>query len=428
MKIRLEKGTELEVEIGDTINYLNGDTVRQYFPITKVDEEKRMVYGWASTETPDKQEEIVSREAIEDALPDYLKWRNIREMHTKKAVGTAPVVEMRENGLWVEAEVIDDQAWKFVKSGVYKGFSIGGKRLKSENRFSKAMNKSLPCVTKMLLTEISLVDHPANPDCAFSLAKMDDGTIIRSSRMDMKKFLADLMSVVKGASVDLGVNDLSEVYGEEFAASFAKSTESLPEETRDELIKQLLSDDVVKSAKEKMKVKNTLSETPGDIKDEYETDADGKPILDENGKPKKKKSAANDPKNDKLKPEAMKATIDELTETVGELKDRLAKAEEVVKSVGNLEAHVTEMDGVFKTLADENGLVKTMGNGLETIEKAEGILNKFAEYQETTNKMVTELRKEVDYLKTLRGVRRSGVSDNAEGSGNDWGSQLGAAA
>ena len=63
--------------------------MRLYAKITKVDAAERMVFGYASTEALDSQGEIVKREALEAALPDYMRFANIREMHQPSAVGVA---------------------------------------------------------------------------------------------------------------------------------------------------------------------------------------------------------------------------------------------------------------------------------------------------------------------------------------------------
>ena len=52
-----------------------------YAPIAKVDREERMVYGYASTEAVDSQGEVVRKEALAAALPDYMRFANVREMH-----------------------------------------------------------------------------------------------------------------------------------------------------------------------------------------------------------------------------------------------------------------------------------------------------------------------------------------------------------
>src|ERR1700681_4190282 len=101
--------------------------MRFYGNIQKVDTEQRMVFGYASTEASDMHGETVLKSAIEAALADYLEFANIREMHQLSAVGTTEEASVDDKGLYIAARIVDDVAWGKVTSGVYKGFSIGGK-------------------------------------------------------------------------------------------------------------------------------------------------------------------------------------------------------------------------------------------------------------------------------------------------------------
>ena len=140
--------------------------LKRFAPLVKVDEEQRMVWGYASTEAPDGDGVTVTRAAMETALPDYLRWSNIREMHQLSAVGTAEEIGLDEKGLYIGAHIVDDTAWRKVQSGVYKGFSIGG-------RITARDPGNPDVVTGLILSEISLVDRPSNPECAFDLFKAD---------------------------------------------------------------------------------------------------------------------------------------------------------------------------------------------------------------------------------------------------------------
>ena len=134
-----------------------------YLPISKVDEEKRMVYGYASTESMDSQGEIVKLSALQEALPDYMKFANVREMHSNKAAGKVKESNINKDGWFIGVKVVADDAWKLVKEQVYNGFSIGG----------KVLEKIEDEITKLRLSEISLVDRPANPDAVFTMVKFD---------------------------------------------------------------------------------------------------------------------------------------------------------------------------------------------------------------------------------------------------------------
>jgi HK97 family phage prohead protease len=138
--------------------------MKLFAPIAKIDESQRLVFGYASTETLDNQGEIVRKEAIEAALPDYMRFANIREMHQPSAVGVAREAELDDKGLYLAAKIVDDEAWQKVVEGVYKGFSIGG-RVTARDPAAKHV------ITGVDLMEISLVDRPANPEAVIELFK-----------------------------------------------------------------------------------------------------------------------------------------------------------------------------------------------------------------------------------------------------------------
>jgi len=138
--------------------------MRFYWPIAKLDHERRMVWGYASTEAEDDQGEIIRRDALEAALDDYMRFANIREMHQASAVGVAEEAAIDERGLYLGARIVDGEAWEKVVAGVYKGFSIGGHVTARDPADRKI-------ITGLALTEISVVDRPANPEAVFDCWK-----------------------------------------------------------------------------------------------------------------------------------------------------------------------------------------------------------------------------------------------------------------
>ncbi len=137
--------------------------VNFFLPITKIDKEKRTVSGYATTEMKDLDGEIISLNAVRKALPGYMQWRNIREMHRPSAVGVADPsgTNIDDKGLFLTAKIIDDEAWRKCVEEVYKGFSIGGKPL----------SKVGDTITELELIEISVVDRPCNSECRFEVQK-----------------------------------------------------------------------------------------------------------------------------------------------------------------------------------------------------------------------------------------------------------------
>lgn len=135
--------------------------------VTKQDDGTLLVEGVASSESQDSQKETITAKAMKAALPDYMKFANVREMHQPKAAGVAIECSVGDDGITViKALVVDPVAIMKVETGVYKGFSIGGK-VTSRDKVDKSIIDGID------LSEISLVDRPANPDAVFNCYKAD---------------------------------------------------------------------------------------------------------------------------------------------------------------------------------------------------------------------------------------------------------------
>ena len=131
-----------------TQNQQGGDS----FSIFKTDDDKRLVFGWASIsitvdgeQLEDRQKDIIDPEDLEEAAYEYvLNFRDTGEEHIQtmrkkgklvescvftaekqKAIGipegTLPI------GWWIGFKIEDDAAWERVKNGTYRMFSIEGK-------------------------------------------------------------------------------------------------------------------------------------------------------------------------------------------------------------------------------------------------------------------------------------------------------------
>jgi phage head maturation protease len=167
--------------------------LKLYGDIAKTEEQSDgtvKVWGYASSSAVDSDGETITPDAMKAALPEYMKFANVREMHTSKAAGIAIEAEVQEDGrTFFGAHVIDPVAVMKVKAGVYKGFSIGGKVTSRDK-----VNKSI--IDGLRLAEVSLVDRPANPEALFTFFKMDglEGEGLEGDEDEA------LVPVVKGAS------------------------------------------------------------------------------------------------------------------------------------------------------------------------------------------------------------------------------------
>ena len=117
---------------------------------------------------------------------------NIREMHQPLAVGK--MVSFRKeklfdkstgkeySGVFVNAYVSKgaQDTWEKVLDGTLSGFSIGGNITKSVDEYNPTLEKSIRVIKEYDLTELSLVDNPANQlSNIVSIEKTVDGTVFK---------------------------------------------------------------------------------------------------------------------------------------------------------------------------------------------------------------------------------------------------------
>lgn len=131
-----------------TQNQQGGDS----FSIFKTDDDKRLVFGWASIsitvdgeQLEDRQKDIIDPEDLEEAAYEYvLNFRDTGEEHISTMRKKGKLVEscvftaekqkaigipegILPIGWWIGFKIEDDAAWEKVKNGTYRMFSIEGK-------------------------------------------------------------------------------------------------------------------------------------------------------------------------------------------------------------------------------------------------------------------------------------------------------------
>lgn len=122
------------------------------YTIYKTDDDKRLVFGWASVsikvdgeQIEDRQQDMIDPEDLEEAAYEYvLNFRDTGEEHIPTMRKKGKLVEscvftaekQKAMGIpegilpiawWIGFKIEDDEAWEKVKNGTYKMFSIEGK-------------------------------------------------------------------------------------------------------------------------------------------------------------------------------------------------------------------------------------------------------------------------------------------------------------
>lgn len=162
-----------------------GDQVL-FIPITKVDAQRREVWGRAAQEVGDHAGEILDYASSKPLFEAWVNetWQrsggkskgNIRAMHQPIAAGK--VIDFAavdsEKAFDIGTKIVDDNEWQKVLEGVYSGFSIGG-------RYARRWADRASGLTRYTAEprEISLVDTPAIPTATFKLVKEDGSEELR---------------------------------------------------------------------------------------------------------------------------------------------------------------------------------------------------------------------------------------------------------
>jgi hypothetical protein len=146
------------------------NNIHFFAPLQKIEKNDNgtlRVSGIASTESIDSDGEVITAAAMKSALPDFFRHGTgaLREMHQPIAAGTVDKAEVDGDVTRITVTVVDSEAIKKVNTGTYKGFSIGG-------RVRERDAKNRKRITAITLTEISLVDRPANPDAILRIVKL----------------------------------------------------------------------------------------------------------------------------------------------------------------------------------------------------------------------------------------------------------------
>jgi len=161
----------------------------------KQDDGTLLVYGKATDDALDIDQQICDAGWLEKAMPEWFKTGgNIREQHSNIAAGVAKELDSKEDGHYISALVVDPVSVKKVETGVLKGFSIG---IRSPRivRDTKAANGR---IIDGQIVEISLVDRPANPNAKLMLAKSDNAGTLEQVEEFIEKKEPDYENINRG--------------------------------------------------------------------------------------------------------------------------------------------------------------------------------------------------------------------------------------
>lgn len=416
----------------------DGDSISVRMPITKVDKERRIVSGWATTDMLDKQGDIVSAEASARAFENFMG--NVREQHTPLAVGK--VVSFNQdklydknenrfyNGMYVDVYVSKgaEDTWHKVNEGILTGFSIGGSIKDSENVYNKSMDKEVRVIKDYDLFELSLVDNPANPASTIvSVQKFDHiNQDIEKNYLENVYWCGDSDVVILSEKSDYSCPDCSKTMAN---VGFVESNEVNKADSVKDLVDTFIKssdveselvaiDEEAKSIAENIEkegnnvgILNKKAKTEDISKSDETTEAVVEETIEASDvEAEEVVEAAEEAAAEEVAEEAAEEEVVEKAETT----EAVSETEEVVEksttpaedSTDDLAKAVSEIkDSVADAIADLAAVVKGIADQVADVKKS---LDGVTEEVNVVKGNVAEFGERVDEVEADTAVRKSG--------------------
>jgi outer membrane murein-binding lipoprotein Lpp len=398
-----------------------GDNVRLSMPFSKVDQERRIVSGFATLDNVDKQSDIVTTEA---SMKAFAKFRgNIREMHQPTAVGKMvsfkedkyfdPKTKKFYTGVYVSAYVSKgaQDTWEKVLDGTLSGFSIGGRMNKWDDAFDEKMEKSVRIIKEYDLIELSLVDNPANQFAnILSVEKVDGIDVVKGDILDtvVENVFWDAESGI--VMVSENESELSPTSGAPMQnIGFVEKNDNEKVDMIKFLVDSAKGIDLSKMTKEASPMNETTTEDViksddavevTEVAPEADAVAETVEKADEAEVVKADESEPTDSKSADMDEDEMKAEKSEPVEEVSKSDDVIVEAVTEIKN--NLTSAFSDLASTIKSLHEQ---VNALSKSLETVS---GEVNSVKSEVQNAKSEFNEFGKRVDAVEADTAFRKSG--------------------
>jgi len=170
------------------------------FRILKSDE--LMIGGYASIEVVDKQNDLITLEALNTAVKKFMddkKFRNVMTNHSNVQVGEVIdsyrdksgklwKSEVDDVGFFVVIKLRDDiekakEVGRGIRKGTLRSFSIGGQALQKVKKSHGELGEYNE-ISKLELHEVTICEKGINPEAKFDILKRDKGDEKMSDKLE----------------------------------------------------------------------------------------------------------------------------------------------------------------------------------------------------------------------------------------------------
>ncbi len=207
---------------------LQSDT-RGSFSILKSDD--LVIGGYASIEVVDKQNDLITLTALQDAVQKYMevkKYRNVMSNHSNVQVGevieqyrdkngSLHKTQVDDVGFYVVIKLRDDiEKAKEISRGIRKGtlrsFSIGGQALSKRKTSTKELGEYNE-IDKLELHEVTICEKGINPEAKFDILKEEKDTMsnrLEKTLVEINELMKQVDSLQKEKKEEMPVEEKAE--------------------------------------------------------------------------------------------------------------------------------------------------------------------------------------------------------------------------
>ena len=150
--------------------------------------EPLVIAGYASVDVVDKQNDLITLDALKDASDKFMKgdYKNVMITHSNVQVGevidnwtdskgNVLKTQVDETGLFVVIKLRDDiekarEVGREIRRGNLRSFSIGGQALHKSNRYDPDIG-TYKEIDKLELHEVTICEEGINPEAKFDIVK-----------------------------------------------------------------------------------------------------------------------------------------------------------------------------------------------------------------------------------------------------------------
>jgi HK97 family phage prohead protease len=173
-----------------------------------------MIGGYASIEIVDKQNDLITLDALQDAVKKFMeepRFRNVMTNHSNVQVGEVVDSYRDKNGRLWKSEVDDvgffvviklrddiekaKEVGRGIRKGSLRSFSIGGQALRKVKKSHERMGEYNE-ISKLELHEITICEKGINPEARFDILKQEKtGDVMTQEKLE--KALGELDELLK---------------------------------------------------------------------------------------------------------------------------------------------------------------------------------------------------------------------------------------